>query len=216
MKFQRKKPYKRIALALSLCTVFVWAMLGTGASLAWFTDTSEEITNLFHVADFELAVSHRTDVGTWEPIDGKTDVFDKEALYEPGYVQVVYLKVENKGDRAFDFRTAVSVTKNNNPAINVFGRPFFLQDHLRFGIAAYDTFAEVERAMQTREAAAAIATEKLNNYTTDAAALAAGQTAFVALVVQMPASAGNEAHYRGDTVPQVELGIIVNATQQRS
>ncbi len=211
----KKKPYKKIALALSLCAMLVWAILGTGASLAWFTDTSEEVTNIFHVADFELAVSHRLDDGTWEPIDGKTDIFDDEALYEPGYVQVVYLKVENKGDRAFDFYTAVSVT-GSTTATNVFGQTFWLHEHLKFGVAVADSEEAMEQKVSTRAQANEIATMKLQNYDTDVAPLNPGETAYMALVVRMPEDVGNEANYQGDVIPKVELGIIVKADQQKN
>ena len=211
----KKKPYKRIALALSLCAILIWALLGTGASLAWFTDTSEEVTNIFHVADFELSVSHRLDNGKWEPIDGKTDIFDDKALYEPGYVQVVYLKVENKGDRAFDFYTAVSVT-DYTVATNVFGQHFHLQEYLKFGVAIADSEEAMEDKVATRDLAKEIATMKLSNYETDVAALDPGETAYMALVVRMPEEIGNEANYRGDVVPKVDLGIIVKADQQKN
>lgn len=211
----KKKPYKRIALALSLCALLIWAILGTGASLAWFTDTSEEVINIFHVADFELAASHRLDNGTWEPIDGKTDIFDDEALYEPGYVQVVYLKVENKGDRAFDFYTAVSVT-DFTVATNVFGGHFHLQEYLKFGVAIADSEEAMEDKVATCALAKEIATMKLSNYSTDVAALEPGETAYMALVVRMPEEVGNEANYRGDVIPRVDLGIIVKADQQKN
>lgn len=211
----KKKPYKKIALALSLCALLIWAILGTGASLAWFTDTSEEVINIFHVADFELAVSHRLDNGTWEPINGKTDIFDDEALYEPGYVQVVYLKVENKGDRAFDFYTAVSVT-DFTVATNVFGQHFHLQEYLKFGVAIADSEESMEQKVATRALANEIATMKLSNYSTDVAALEPGETAYMALVVRMPEEVGNEANYRGDVIPRVDLGIIVKADQQKN
>ena len=209
----KKKPYKRIALALSLCILLVWAILGTGASLAWFSDTSEEIKNIFHVAEFELEVSHRLPDGTWESIDGKTNVFDDEALYEPGYVQVVYLKIENKGTLPFDFKTAVNVT-DYTLATNVYGQPFNLQDYLKFGLTFADTEQAMDDKVETRELAKALATTKLNSYATDEAALGAGETVYMALVVRMPEEVANEANYRGVTVPKVELGIIVNATQQ--
>lgn len=143
----KKITYKKIALALSLFALILWGILGTGASVAWFTDTSEEVNNIFHFADFELAVSHRTEDGDWEPIDGRTDVFDNEALYEPGYVQIVYLKIENKGSRAFDFHTAVSVT-GYTTATNVFGHHFLLQDHLKFGVVTSATEAGRKRRSQ--------------------------------------------------------------------
>ena len=115
-----KRTYKKIAYVLSLCLVLLWSVLGTGTSVAWFTDTTVEIKNVFHTAEFELKVSHRTEDGWYEVIDGKTQVFDDEALYEPGYTQVVYLKVENEGTVPFHMKTAVSVS-DYTVATNVFG-----------------------------------------------------------------------------------------------
>ena len=105
METKNKKVYKRIAVAISLFLVAVWAILGTGTSLAWFTDSTPEMNNIFNFAEFELEVSHRLPDGTWEKVDSQTKIFDDEALYEPGYVQVVYLKVDNKGTVPFDFYT---------------------------------------------------------------------------------------------------------------
>lgn len=207
--------YKKIALVLSLCLIAVWAILGTGASLAWFTDTSEEVKNIFHVAEFDLAVSHRLEDGTYEEIDGQTKIFNDEALYEPGYVQVVYLKVENRGTVPFDFKTAVTVT-DYTVATNVFGQQFNVQDYLKFGLVTADTEAELEEILKTRDLARDVATRKLSNYSSDIAELEAGGETYMAIIVHMPTEVGNEANYRGDTIPRVELGIIVNATQQQN
>ncbi len=211
----KKKPYKKIALALSLCAILVWAMLGTGASLAWFTDTSEEIKNIFHIAEFDLEVSHRLDDGTYETIEGHTDIFDNNALYEPGYVQVVYLKIENKGTVPFDFQTAITVA-DYTLATNAFGQHFHLQDYLKFGLITAETEDALEQKVATRDMAKKIATMKLNNYSTELAELAANGTLYMALIVRMPEEVANEANYRGTDIPTVELGIIVNATQKKN
>lgn len=211
--YEKKKPYKRIALAFSLCALLIWTILGTGASLAWFADTSEEVVNIFQFADFELAVSHRLDNGRWEPIDGKTDIFDDEALYEPGYVQVVYLKVENKGDRAFQFKTAV-IVNGYTTATNVFGQRFHLPDYLRFGVVIADKEEVMDKAVGNRDLAKKIATTKLSNYCTDVKTLEPGASSYMALVVHMPEDVGNEANYRGTDVPEVNLGITVTAYQE--
>lgn len=210
----KKKPYKRIALALSLCTLIVWGMLGTGASLAWFTDTSPEVNNIFHFADFALEVSHCLTDGSWETVDSQTKIFDDEALYEPGYVQVVYLKVENKGDRAFTYNTAVTVT-GFSLATNVFGQQFSLQDYLKFGLVSAPTEEEMKNSLPNREAAEKIATSKLNRYySTDTdEVLNPGESSYIALVVRMPEDVGNTANYRSETIPKVELGIIITADQ---
>jgi len=214
VKTQAKKtPYKRIALALSLCALIIWGILGTGASLAWFTDTSPEINNIFHFADFKLEVSHRLTDGKWELIDSKTNIFDDEALYEPGYVQVVYLKVENKGSVPFKFYTAVNVN-GCSVATNVFGQQFLLQDYLKFGITTADSEDAMKNSVPNREAAVKIANMPLHNYyETGAFELAPNSTKYIALIVRMPEEVGNVANYRGDTVPEVDLGITVKADQ---
>lgn len=210
-----KKHYKKLALALSLCLIVIWTVMGAGTSLAWFTDTDEEVKNVFHFAEFDLAVSHRLEDGTYEEIKPDTKIFDDEALYEPGYVQVVYLKVENKGTVPFDFKTAVSVS-DYTPATNVFGQTFNLQDYLKFGVVSADTEALLEEKLADRELAVNASTMKLNNYSTDSAELEAGGGTYLAIIVRMPEEVGNDANYREDKIPKVELGIIVSATQKKN
>ena len=213
MKPQAKKRiYKQIALALSLCAMVVWAILGTGASLAWFTDTSPEINNIFHFAEFDLVVSHRLTDGKWEEVNSQTKIFDEEALYEPGYVQVVYLKVENKGTIPFEFYTAVNVN-GCIQATNVFGQRFMLQDYLKFGITTADSEDAMKNSVPDRNAAVKLADMPLHNYDTETAVLEPGATKYIALIVRMPEEVGNVANYRGDTVPEVDLGITVKADQ---
>ena len=213
MKPQAKKRiYKQIALALSLCALIIWGILGTGASLAWFTDTSPEINNIFHFAEFDVEVSHRLTDGKWDEVDSQTKIFDEEALYEPGYVQVVYLKVENKGTVPFEFYTSVNVN-GCIVATNVFGQEFMLQDHLKFGITTADTEEVMKKSIPNREKAVEIADMPLKNYDTETAVLKPGATKYIALIVRMPEEVGNIANYRGNTIPEVELGITVKADQ---
>ena len=213
MKPQAKKRiYKQIALSLSLCALIVWCILGTGASLAWFTDTSPEINNIFHFAEFDLVVSHRLTDGKWEEVDSQTKIFNEEALYEPGYVQVVYLKVENNGTIPFEFYTAVNVN-GCIEATNVFGQRFMLQDYLKFGVTTADSEDAMKNSVPNREKAVEIADMPLHNYDTETAVLEPGATKYIALIVRMPEEVSNVANYRGDTVPKVELGITVKADQ---
>ena len=211
-KIAKKKPYKRIALVLTLCALIIWGIFGTGTSLAWFTDTSPEINNIFHLAEFDLVVSHRLTDGKWEEVDSQTKIFDEEALYEPGYVQVVYLKVENKGTLPFEFHTAVNVN-GCIQATNVFGQRFMLQDYLKFGITTANSENEMKNSVIDRNAAVKLADMPLHNYDTETAVLNPDETKYIALIVRMPKEVGNVANYRGDTIPEVDLGITVKADQ---
>lgn len=211
-KIANKKSFKRIALVLSLFALIIWCILGTGASLAWFTDVSEEVNNIFHFADFDLVVYHELTDGNWEEIDSQTKVFDEEALYEPGYVQVIYLKVENKGSREFEFYTAVNVN-GCTVAKNVFGQKFMLQDYLKFGVVSSATEQGMKQSVSNRETAVKIADMPLHNYDTTTAVLQPGETSYLALIVRMEEEIDNVANYRGDDIPRVDLGITVKADQ---
>ena len=205
--------YKKIALSVSLVLLLLWGVLGTGASLAWFVDTDGEVKNVFHFAEFDLEVSHRLEDGTWETVAQDTKIFDDEALYEPGYTQVVYLKIENKGTVPFDFKTAVTVT-DYTLATNVFGQSFQLQDYLKFGLTTADTEEALQAKAADRNLANKVATMPLSNYATEVASLDAKGTVYMAIVVRMPEDVSNVANYRGDVTPRVNLGLIVTATQQ--
>lgn len=209
----KKAPYKKIALILSLIAIIVWAILGTGASLAWFTDTSPEINNIFHFAEFNLDVFYQTPDGSWKEIDGQTDIFNKNALYEPGYIQIVNLRIDNTGTVEFGYNAAVNVN-GFTLASNVFGQQFNLQDYLKFGIVTYKNKNDMENNYPDRETANKIANKKLNNYfKSENEILGAGESAYLSLIVRMPEDVGNVANYRGNTQPTVELGIIVTAEQ---
>ena len=170
------------------------------------------LKNIFHFADFDLVVSYKTETGEYKEIDAETAIFDDEALYEPGYVQVVYLKVENKGEVDFNYTAAVSVT-DYTPATNVFGQTFHLQEYLRFGMVIADTESELIGQLEERGLAEEAANMPLNMYSTERDLLQEGCEKYMALIVRMPKEVDNAANYRNDVVPRVELGVIVKATQ---
>lgn len=212
--------YKKIALSISLVLAILWGILGTGASLAWFVDVDEEVKNVFHFAEFDLEVSHRLENGTWEVIEQDTKVFDDEALYEPGYAQIVYLKIENKSTVPFNYKTAVTVS-DYTLATNVFGQSFQLYDYLKFGLTTAATEEELYKLAATRDLAKEVANMPLNHYyendfITQQSELGAGETIYMALVVRMPEEVGNAANYRESDIPRVELGVIFTATQKQN
>ena len=209
---KKRRPFKKIALVLSVCAILLWAALGTGVSLAWFSDTSAEIKNIFNFSTFKLTVEHRDENGDWKAVTGEKAIFDENALYEPGYVQVVYLKVTNNGDTPFRFQTAVNVIKCT-PSINVYGDVLELEKYLKAGMAVFFDEAQMDQALADRQRANQIADEKLRSFFTDTVDLQPGRSGYIALVVRMPEEVDNSANYRGEIVPTVELGISVRADQ---
>lgn len=206
-----KNPFKKIALVLSICAILIWSALGAGTSLAWFADTSTELNNIFQFAEFKLKVEHLDD-GDWETVTSETKIFNEDDLFEPGYVQVQYLRVKNEGTVPFRFQTAV-IINDCVFATNVYGDVLKLADYLKFGLSYFDSEQEMADALINREAASKLANDRLDAYSPDTRELGAGETSYLALIVRMPEEVGNEANYRGNIVPYVELGITVRADQ---
>lgn len=204
--------FKKIAFILSILLLVLWGVLGTGASLAWFTDSTGELKNVFHFADFDLQVFHQLENGDWEEVDAETQLFDNEALYEPGYTEIIYMKVKNNGDVPFVWQTAVSVYKYTE-GINIFGLSFNLQDYLRFGVVYNDSLTELKSSLGTRAFAVKAANEPLNNYYSDDFILEDGKECYFAIIVRMPEEVTSVANYKHPYQPEVFLNVIVSASQ---
>ena len=213
-----KKIYTKIALSLSVGLLMLWVFLGAGTTIAWFTDSSEIQKNSFYIGDLDLVFSHKVDDGTYKEIKEDTHVFDDEALYEPGYVQVVYLKVENQGDVPFEYKLAVDVD-DVTVAESVLGNEIYLPNYLKYGVLFGDTEEQL-----TREAATMVSNRNfpeetmnypLNVYTKkDVIVMKPGDERYIALIVRMPETVGNMANYRGTVIPKVEMGLNVKASQE--
>lgn len=210
----------KIALCCSICLMIFWAILGTGTSIAWFMDESPTAINTFDIGELNLVVSHK--VGNdYKEIKDDTKIFNQEALYEPGYVEVVYLKIENKGNVDFDYKLSVVPDLNSVvTAKNAYGQDIYLPEHLEFGLVLANSEAEVIQMVKDRQTAEQNAELPLDEYsalnTYDSAAhnLKVGGEKYAALILRMPKEVNNVANYRGETPPSVELGLTVKATQE--
>lgn len=216
----QKKKWRRAALALSACLFLVWWALGTGATLAWFSDT-DTVRNEFKIGLLQLDVQYKNDIVTeYTPLQGATKAFNDEALYEPGYTQVVYLKIDNLGDIDFNYKIAVTVEDYTNGK-NAWGDEIYLPNYLRYGVVFAETEAELEQMVRDRLESRSHAPNdwgplgtwsEISPYTFEV-----GEDAhYAAIIVYMPEEVGNVANYRGFVEPRVELGITVFAQQSNA
>jgi predicted ribosomally synthesized peptide with SipW-like signal peptide len=212
-----KRKWTKVALALSACLFVLWWALGTGATLAWFSDR-DTVRNEFQIGLLKMDVSYRNDIVTeYTPLQGATKAFNDEALYEPGYTQVVYLKIDNLGDVAFNYKVAVTVEKYINGE-NAWGEEIYLPNYLRYGVVFGETEAEVQQMVKDRLSSKNHAPNdwgmlgtwsEISPYTFDVTET----SHYAALIIYMPEEVGNAANYRGAVEPKVELGIKVYAQQ---
>ncbi len=208
---------KRALFASVLALILCFSML-IGSTFAWFTDSVSSDKNTIVAGNLDIELKYSKVVNGvrtgWELVEGEDEIFDPNALWEPGRVEVVYLEVSNLGTLALKYQLGVAFS-NDVPATNVAGETFYLSNHLVFkvvemddALATYDTYAAA--------VAAAGAEKGLKDYNGVTKALdpkdGANDKDYVALIVYMPKEVGNEANYRG-TAPSIDLGIKLYATQ---
>ncbi len=207
-----KRATKR-ALLTSVMALVMCVIMLVGTTFAWFTDTASTGVNKIQAGnlDIELAYKNSTTGGEFKKADKSTPVFDNNALWEPGHVEYVVLKISNAGNLALKYKLGINIA-NEVGSTNVLDNLFKLSDYIKFAVIDGDQ-SELGRDALVTEAGAGTA---LNAGYTDEDHLVKDENKVVTLVVWMPKSVGNEANYKvaeGITAPSIDLGINVVATQ---
>ena len=209
-KYSTKKALLVSALSLLLCV----SML-VGTTFAWFTDSVTSANNIIMAGNLDVELEYSTDMVNWTAVDANTNVFKEGALWEPGYTEVVYLRVSNVGSLAMKYKLGVNVASETEGKTRDNNTPFKLSDYIEYGIAKDVTAKYADR---TAARAAITSAAKLNVAYSEEFHLVgktatATDTDVYALVVYMPESVGNEANHNGTDIPVINLGLSVLATQ---
>lgn len=209
----KSKSTKKALLSSVLALVLTCAML-IGTTFAWFTDSAKSGKNKIVAGNLDVELEYATvdENGTlqdWKTVEGVENLFNPDALWEPGHAEVVYLKVRNAGTLALKYNFAMNIASETT-ATSVLGNQFKLSQYLKYGVVAeQDTpFADRSAAI-----AAVIEPKALSEVYQETVAMGPNRERYIALVVYMPEEVGNEANYRGDVIPQIELGVTLLATQ---
>ncbi len=207
MKTNNKK-----MLILSIMCIIICVSLLLGTTFAWFTDSTSSGNNIISSGSLDIELQYYKD-GSWKDIKGKSDVLTTE-LWEPGVTEVAYLRLANVGTLAFKYNLAVNILAETK-GINAAGEVFALSDYIYYDVATLDVSEQNPFAPLTKEQATDLLTQTTlikDGYYKDTYMLS-GDEMYVALLLHMPSAVGNEANYRGETAPTIELGINVFATQ---
>lgn len=212
-------------LAIVLCLVMLM-----GSTFAWFTDTASTGVNKIVSGNLDVGLEY-WGVGedgkkTWLTAEDSKKLFDENALWEPGYTQIIYLKVKNNGNLALNYAMQITPV-HETVGVNVNGDEFKLSDYIKFGWTTFAADANGAPESSLDRAAARSAagegvklgeslhrqvTQEQEDGTKVPVPLAAGAEELVALVAWMPEDVGNEANY-GTAQPTIELTLKVLATQ---
>lgn len=205
---------KRALLTSVLALVLSLAMLA-GSTFAWFTDTASTGVNRIVSGNLDVGLEYWDKESGWLDAEDSKDLFDENALWEPGYTQIVYLKVKNGGNLALTYAMQITPV-HEQLGINVDGEEFKLSDYIQFGWAVITVGEDDTFQFADRDAARAAVGEgvHLGEELRRQAELPlkAGAEELVALVAWMPEDVGNKANYR-NVAPSIELSLKVLATQ---
>ena len=208
------KSTKRALLTSALALLMCVTML-VGATFAWFTDTASTGVNKIVSGNLDVKLMYSTDMQTWKEATDQTKLFDDNALWEPGYTQVVYLKIVNAGKLALKYEAGFSKNYTSNRGKNVNGDWYRVDNYLKIGTAETATkFAnreDVWSAISATEKTLAKDVMLTDGWIT----LNAGEESEpFAVAIYMPTSVGNEANASRLRPSSVSgLGIEVRATQ---
>ena len=187
-----------------------------GTTFAWFTYTASTGVNKIQAGNLDVELEYKnSDTTGFTKADKNTKVFKEGALWEPGHVEYVVLKVSNAGSLALKYKLGINIA-NEVGSTNVYNKEFKLSDYIRFAVLDGD---KTEGSVDRDALVAAATDSKLikEGYTAENHLMATGtdnSQKVVTLVVWMPTTVGNEANHKKDaTAPSIDLGISVVATQ---
>ena len=206
---------KRALLTSVLALVLSLAMLA-GTTFAWFTDTASTGVNRIVSGNLDVGLEYWGGAESgWLTAENSEDLFDENALWEPGYTQIVYLKVKNDGNLALTYAMQITPV-HETVGVNVDGEEFKLSDYIKFGWTAFTVDGTGAPVALDREAAQTGVGGGAQLGTTlhrqAELPLKADAEELVALVAWMPENVGNEANY-STVQPTIELSLKVLATQ---
>lgn len=206
---------KRALLTSVLALVLSLAMLA-GTTFAWFTDTASTGVNRIVSGNLDVGLEYWGGAESgWLTAENSEDLFDKNALWEPGYTQIIYLRVANNGNLALTYAMQITPV-HETVGVNVDGEEFKLSDYIKFGWTTFTADENGTPVALDREAAQTGVGEGAQLGKTlhrqAAEPMKASAEELVALVAWMPENVGNEANY-STVQPTIELSLKVLATQ---
>jgi len=203
------RKFGRTALVAVLALSIVLSI--TGGTIAWFTDEVTSANNVIQSGNLDIELEYWNG-SAYAKVNENTKLFKENTLWEPGYTEVAYLKVTNAGSLALQYQLNVNVADEILGKTKE-GADIRLSDHLAFKVLESDT--DLANTLNRESARNADAAENaLKPYAGEFRSMEPGSAAdYIALIVYMPETVGNEANHNGKDVPSVELGVNLYATQ---
>lgn len=207
------------ALLVNIVSMLICISMLIGGTFAWFTDSAGTGINRIAAGNLDVTLKYGTPnmdmtlfEGDWQDATGVDSLFTSN-LWEPGHVEVVYLEIGNNGTLAFKYHFMMNYTETGSK--NIYGEDFLLSDYLKYAVVELgDTIPAAPYGNRAEAIAAAGTGMDLAAFFEESKTMLSGDKRYVAVVVWMPDSVGNEANYMtGEAIPTIDLGINLTAAQ---
>ena len=201
MKFLK---FKRTLFALIVMASLLTAV--TGGTIAWFTDNVTSSSNIIQSGTLEVEMSWaegKTDPANATWADASTGAIFNYGLWEPGYVEVRHVKIENKGTLALKYDLKIVPTGEVSKLAEVID--IYYADP---AVKAENRMLSGMKKIGTLKDFIALNVDNTTN--TASGNLEAGRSHTVTLALKMKESAGNE--YQGLAIGS-DFKLVLNATQ---
>ncbi len=204
------------ALCVSLLSIVICCAMLIGTTFAWFTDSVSSANNKIASGNLDVEL-YQVKGGVETLVTEGTNLFSENALWEPGYTEVIYLKVKNAGALALKYQLSIQVV-DKVIGQTADGKDIDLTNFIEYGITEVEHEFTDDAAGRTaaRDAVSDSAALISEAYTSPDGYLTAGASTenLIALVVYMPENVDNDANYgAGKTQPEITLGVTLVATQ---
>ena len=209
MEDNMRKQENQRSLFLSVISLLLCIAMLISNTFAWFTAVVKTEKNEIVVGNLDVEMEYSLDFEDWKTVNATTKLFIEDALWQPGYSEVIYLKVKNAGDLSLKYQFSIKINEEQ-VAINGNDQTFRLSDYIKVGVVKDITekyLSNVDVISATENNAIPLKTFRQNG-TIDAG----DEDQYFALVVYMPESVGNAINYRGEA-PKIDFGISLYATQ---
>ena len=230
------KSTKRALVASAACTLLCGFLLFS-TSVAWFTATKESTLNEIYSGNLDVELKYSKDMTIWDDVEGESNIFnnvnDQPMIWEPGAVNVVYFKVENKGSLAAKYDFTVEIDSEVK-GTNCDEQEFKLSDYIKGGVtevseafagetendkrtAATSAVESEAKTLQEIHTGAPLITDKMNGI--PVVGTSEKQEKTFALVLYMPndAETGEKTNYKTPSDPalrpKISLKLKFVATQ---
>ena len=112
-----KEPSLYRSLCVSILCMFLSTVMLVGTTFAWFTDTASTGVNKIQAGNLDIELAYKNTYipdetptldGGFAAVTENTKVFDEDALWEPGHVEYVVLKISNAGNLALKYKIQIN------------------------------------------------------------------------------------------------------------